>query len=428
MKLNKTNKSLEDSIVTNYLNFMSNKQLICNICDNCMENKSIDVLCYIGSIFIKKTIKLLNMILLEYKDNVDFGIPDILINLSYSDNINVQGINIFYKYIYQKILNFHLSKKYKKGYSLTIKKMNQININNYKIINNTEILDDSIEYLSSNASMTNWKEEYDNLNPFGILLKYNADIFSYKGIYDHKLTILSGYPNSILSSITNNFIAMYDYYQLILSEFTANTNDDIDNPDPFPTSTLSKIFNINDYKIVDNLYGTTNIMLPIYICKEHWALVKNFWTWHLTFINNAFEFDYYKKMDNIYFLALLESIKTIKKLNPDINSIRLFIYLMRTALQICIDNKYSHNISNDYEKYKNILTNSLDINVFTFNFIDYIVRLIQLILNGGLEPDELILDINNIFIKYIKYTLFVDITELIPDVQNEPIIENLIEK
>ena len=37
---------------------------------------------------------------------------------------------------------------------------------------------------------------------------------------------------------------------------------------------------------------------------------------------HRYVFDYYKKMDNIYFLVLLESIKTIKKPNPDINSIR----------------------------------------------------------------------------------------------------------
>ena len=149
-QLNKTNQTLEDAIVTKYLNFMSKKQLINNICDNCMKNESMKVLCYIGSVFIKKTIKLLNTILLEYKDNVDFGIPDILVNLPNSDdnyNINVIGINNFYKYIYQKILIYHLSKKYKKGYTLTIKKMNQININNYKNINSIDILDDSLEYL-----------------------------------------------------------------------------------------------------------------------------------------------------------------------------------------------------------------------------------------------------------------------------------------
>ena len=46
---------------------------------------------------------------------------------------------------------------------------------------------------------------------------------------------------------------MYDYYQLILSEFTADTNENQNNANIDPTTTFTKMFNINDYKLVSLL-------------------------------------------------------------------------------------------------------------------------------------------------------------------------------
>ena len=98
-------------------------------------------------------------------------------------------------------------------------------------------------------------------------------------------------------------------------------------------------------------------MLPIFINKNHWQLVKSFWKYHMSFINNSFEYNYNKRMDNIYFLVLLKNFNNLNesynlnkiKLIPDCD-IRLFIYILRTSIQILIDNKYINNIKNEYNR------------------------------------------------------------------------------
>ena len=64
-------------------------------------------------------------------------------------------------------------------------------------------------------------EEYNELNPFGILIKYDISRHSHKGIIDGNSSILFTYPNTVVSSISNNWVSLYDYYQMILADLNS---------------------------------------------------------------------------------------------------------------------------------------------------------------------------------------------------------------
>jgi hypothetical protein len=208
----------------------------------------------------------------------------------------------------------------------------------------------------------------------------------------------------LISSVSNNWISLFDYYQLV--------SIDID-------SSFKTNFNINDYIFIDNLHGNSNIMLPIYINPSHWQLTKKYWTFHMGFINKGFEFDYNKKMDNIYFLTILKNIGNIIINKNNQNSIRLFFYILRTCIQICIDNKYSYNNKADYNKHLTLLVETIDIYALDKIFIDYIVRLIQVIITGNISEEEVHNNMSSILNTYIKHSINIDYTpEQIEEIKN----------
>lgn len=321
----------------------------------------------------------------------------------------------FYSIIYPKI-----------NYYNSLQKINKIHKNKHKNISNntTDIKitkvkkfdihpsDISCEYLTSSLTMTNWIEEYENANPFGFLIKYNPSKLSFKGILDVNSSILKTYPNMIINNITTNFVPLYDYYQIILFDYEENKeNDDNNNDNQYNDE--KKIFNISKFNIIDNVNGDGNVLLPLYINKHHWELTKSIWNYHISFINNCFEQEYNSKMDNIYFYSIIKFVNDLKNLNANSNikkTIRLFTYLLRTCIQILIDNKFIHSIKNDYLKYVDLV---LNLDSFNNNhiFSDFIVRLIQIIISSNIDENTLENDLNKItsyvFKKYIisKYKM-----------------------
>jgi hypothetical protein len=289
-------------------------------------------------------------------------------------NSNIKYILEFYSIMYPKLLNNYYNSNYKNN---TIFK-NKIKINELIIKKNDKIeIDDennSLNYTISNISMTNWMDEYNEYNPHGILIKYNISKHSYKGIIDEKSTIIKTFPNMVIDNISNNWISVYDYYQLIMSyKDDENIQEEIDNIEKF---------NLNDFKINDAIHGESNVMLPLYINKNHWNLTKSLWKYHISFINNSFESEYNKKMDNIYYLVLFKYFTDLLNNRVTNNKIILFIYILRTTIQISLDNKYVNTISNEYNRYFNFLISLNKIenekkNLLELNLIDYIIRYIQ---------------------------------------------------
>ena len=318
----------------------------------------------------------------------------------------------FYELIYPLIFKNYIDKNIK-GYKINNNMTSEIIFNKFNLINLIDIVDDSLEFTNSSLSLTNWVEEYNNFNPVGILIKYDVHKYSYKGLIDSYSTIVNTYPNMVINSVINNWTSIYDYYQIILLDIDPNNNVD-------DQTKNTEIFNINDFIITDNLFGNTNVLLPMYINKNHWNLVKSLWKYHITFINNSFEFEYVKKMDNIYYLVLLKNYNTIINDPKNISNqnLRLFIYILRTCLQLSLDNKYIFSIKDDYKRYFDIIIKN-NFNKNNSNIIDWIIRIIQLIISGNCEINILVNDLkfmrNNLFNEYIINNYKIDFWEMIND-------------
>jgi hypothetical protein len=233
-------------------------------------------------------------------------------------------------------------------------------------------------------------------------------------------SILKTYPNMVVNNITTNFVPLYDYYQIVLFDYENNKkgengdNNEEENEDVNDLSNKKNFFNIINFNIPDNINGDGNVMLPLYINKQHWELTKSLWSYHLTFVNNCFEQEYDKKMDNIYFLSILKLFGDLKNLNANSNSksiTRLFGYMLRTCIQILIDNKFLHSIKGVYSKYLDSVmeAETLDKNSI---FADWVIRVIQLIISNAITDEELKVDLdkitNLIFKKYIITNYIMD--------------------
>jgi len=394
--------------------FQKSNKILDEICVKCEEKYNNQILNIFKS--YKNSIK--NMILRQMDLTIILPIDKLTPELSVS---YIKYILEFYSIIYPKInyYNSMLNSKniQKNKQKNIIKSTSSIQIKNIKNFH----LDDndiSFKYLTSTLTMTNWVEEYVNANPFGFIIKYDPSKLSYKGIFDTNSTILKTYPNIIVNNITTNFVSLYDYYQIILFDYEENKDkDDNDNNQ----DEKKKIFNISKFNITDNINGDGNVMLPLYINKSHWELTKSLWTYHISFINNCFEQEYNNKMDNIYFYSILKIFNDLKNLNDNKNIksiIRIFCYLLRTCVQILIDNKFLHGIKNDYKKYLSLVLNLEYVNKNSI-FADWIIRLVQLIISNGISDEELKLDLNKItnfiFNESIVSTYKMDFWDMIND-------------
>jgi hypothetical protein len=328
--------------------------------------------------FLKYTINFIRTKLISLCENK-------LISNSFNDSDKIfKHIFDFYQIIYPKI---HLALKEESLlFDFDISSIN-INIHDIKDKDfaNLQKNDTSESFLNSTISMTNWKEEIADLNCFGLLLKYNIK----KGIkiknnknpnFVKYYSITTEYPNIFVNNISNNFISINDYYQLILNHLN---------------EVPEFIFNLNDFEIIDSYHGNTNIMLPLFINKNHWYIFNKIKRYHLSLINNYLEPYYNSKMDDIYFFVLLKSFNTmILKNNND--SIRLTIYILRTAMQICIDNKYCFNVQHEYMKYLNNLLSSQVINNFNQIYNDFLIRFIQMIITSRIDVLKTYNELENI--------------------------------
>jgi hypothetical protein len=317
----------------------------------------------------------------------------------------------FYEIIYPKIYSELSKNNLIYEFSINNPDINDIIMNEYAL---SLKKDDTESFLNSSISMTNWKDEIIDLNCFGFMINYKISKLAYKGFISDNETILSNYPNIFVNNISNNFVSLNDYYQLIINHLE-------EEPD-FQ-------FNLNNFEVVDNLHGNTNIMLPLYINREHWAITKKIWNFHFTLINNCLEPYYKRKMDNIYLYVLLKYFNTLLGKNKitleyNITSIRLFMYILRTTMQICIDNKYCFNILVDYNKHKEMLLTSEDIKKFKNIFNEYLIRLLQIIITSKYDYVNVKTDLLKIKKKLIELKLEKKIVneELNNNLINEQII------
>ena len=65
---------------------------------------------------------------------------------------------------------------------------------------------------------------------------------------------------------------------------------------------------------------------------------------------------------------------------------QLFLNILRTTIQVTIDNKYMFNIKKEYVHYYEYITNNGNIRI---KLIDYIIRVLQIIISGNIEDHKL---------------------------------------
>lgn len=326
--------------------------------------------------FIKYIINFIKIMLTtNYNNN--------LVSNSFNDSDKIfKHIFDFYQIVYPKIHSLLKEEKLLFNFDLSSINVNTYDIKDKDYVNIIKNDDTSETYLNSIISMSNWKDELTDLNCFGLLLKYNIR----KGIKNKNFnllkyySIISEYPNIFVSNISNNFISINDYYQLILNHLQ-------EVPD--------FVFDLNNFEIIDSYHGDTNIMLPLYINKEHWYIFNKIKKYHLTLINNYLEPYYNSKMDDIYFFVLLKSFNTMLLKNSN-DSIRLTMYILRTAMQICIDNKYCFNVKYECTKYYNNLLSSQSIYNFKQIYNDFLIRFIQMIITSRVDMLKIFNEFENI--------------------------------
>lgn len=425
-------KSINLDTGTNLLNYLLfidfvEKMILLNEKNKLVQDNNFELIKKILSInFLSENTILLN-ILKSFQKSINNNIYRITESFyklpinkldDYLSKTYIKYILEFYEIIYPKIYKNNISNISFMCNKNLIKNTGETSIVSLNLMPDLNINDKSIEYLRSTLSLTNWNEEYNNLNPFGFLIKYSPGKFSYKGILDINSSIIKSYPNMIIDSITTNWVGMYDYYQLILSDYEENSND--------ISNTNKEIFNISNFNITDNIQGDGNALLPIYINQYHWKLTKSIWSYHISFINNSFEPEYNKKMDNIYFLTFLKIFNNLKQNDSNTNTksiIRLFCYLLRTCLQILIDNKFLHSIKKDYPKYLQLVLDTEQLDKCS-NLSDWIIRLLQLIISNGCDEEKLEKDLDlinkHIFNKFIIENYKMDFWEMINDSNTTP--------
>jgi len=359
-----------------------NQSLNSNHLLNCIDNY--DLLVFTNEDYYMFLKYIINFI----KNKLTSTFNNNLISNSFNDSDKIfKHIFDFYQIVYPKIYNVLKEENLLFDFDLSSSNINIHDIKDKDFVNLLKN-DNSASFLNSTISMSNWKEELTDLNCFGLLLKYNIK----KGIKNKNknfikyYTITEDYPNIFISNISNNFITINDYYQLILNHLE-------EVPD--------FVFNLNDFEIIDSYHGNTNIMLPLYINKEHWYIFNKIKKYHLSLINNYLEPYYNSKMDDIYFFVLLKSFNTMLLKNSN-DSIRLTMYILRTAMQICVDNKYCFNVKNECAKYYNNLLSSQTIYNFKQIFNDFLIRFIQMIISSRVDMLKTLNEFENIKEHYMS--------------------------
>ena len=293
---------------------------------------------------------------------------------SLENSYNIEQCVDFYQKLYLNNEDYNI--KNNKLVSPENKKItiNNINFNPINTMNNN-----LIKFTTSSLTLSNIYEEYNDSNIYGILINYKNNTSGNINRFKNSIINVTKYPKiDQLNNIVVNWMSICDYYEIAL-------------------------INCNNYKvglgnimIKDDVYGNTNALLPIYFNKSHWKLYKTISSYHMSFLNSIHEIEYDKNYDNIYFITLL---KIFTYINFDFKKtkekyIQLFIFLLRTCIQIMQENKYYCSLENKFNTY----INSINTENYLKNMTNFTIRTVQYIIFNG---EKSILDICNKITKII---------------------------
>jgi hypothetical protein len=250
-------------------------------------------------------------------------------------------------------------------------------------IDNNETEKSTLFY-NSQYSLSDWRDEIEEKGCLGVLLNIFVPNFSRNG---KSLNMIE------IKNITLCLISVSDFINIICSESNTSYTYDIN---------ISSILN-------DNILGSGNIVLPLYINKYHWEICKEYIPIILSLLVTNNVSLYCSNMYNIYYSVLFEYTKNIfsnKNVNWSHNWIMMWIGIFRTCFQISSEKRYHKgfttyinnlDISKLNGKYGILLGQMLSIGYIDIDFINnifnnHVLNLITSYINENAEYKKIFIE------------------------------------
>lgn len=232
-----------------------------------------------------------------------------------------------------KFKNNHLNKNFLNNITKNINLMDDLkkNTNDFleqyenKITNleNEPNINESLNFYTSNITLSNWLDELQSGSTLGLLIKVTTTDLGKVGICRETIDI---------SNITTTFISIKDYIESAIIRFSSE----------------QYFGNLNQITIFSgDAIGDSNAAVPLYISKEHWELSKIFMKPLLGIIISHNPFAYIQSHDNFMF-SLLASMTRQTYLNDNNKTekwLNIYLTVLRTCKQIGKEKGYDKGIN-----------------------------------------------------------------------------------
>jgi hypothetical protein len=188
-----------------------------------------------------------------------------------------------------------------------------------------DIFSNSCEYFRSPISLSTWFDELQNCSGIGFMIKIDVPISA-------KL----GYKNNIaIDNITCTYYSITDYIDTLLQYFDKCSN--------------SIYGNLNNTSILNgSIIGNVNAIIPLYINKYHWSIVKNYINILLgiEIAHNPLAFSKnHRLMFNMLFIEMSANV-IFNKDTRNNKMMNCYFAYFRTCAEMCFENGYNHGIKN----------------------------------------------------------------------------------
>lgn len=189
----------------------------------------------------------------------------------------------------------------------------------------------SCEFFNSSITLSNWYDEIKNGSCIGLLLKLESDHIA--------VTCNPQWVHPV--NITNTYLSVIDFIEMTTTYFK-------NNPD-------RKFGNLNAQNIVKGMaIGEANAILPIYINKHHWKIVKIYLEPLLGIVISHNPLMYSEGHKMVYF-SIFNNM-TIKLFSNDkawlnAQSIKTYISYLRTCAELCFEFKFNRGIKKVISSY-----------------------------------------------------------------------------
>jgi len=255
-----------------------------------------------------------------FKNVINKNMQEKINNIEYSDNVLMQygkHINKDIKYNMIKNVNMISTLEYD-GSSIHINK-------------SSDMFEKSCDFFFSSITLSSWFDELENNSCLGLLIKLKSPELVKVGIMD----------NIIIENITTTYLPVSDYVNVVSEYFEKNKN-----------------FNFGDLNnkiiISGTSIGDSNAIIPMYICKNHWLIVKKYLDPLLGIILTHNPFDFTNKSKSIFYIIFTQMTYLLflpdkKELN--IKYIKNYFAYFRTCAEICFENKYNYGIRKMVQAY-----------------------------------------------------------------------------